>query len=117
MHVSTSCKTTNTQHSLKTQPKLEGKGPSYLKGGKNNRIEKEFISLCKEKLKDDIDLQCELDYERSQDDFFVPNRKAKHRVPKTISNSNPQQKEVKNKRKREKRKQVKNQMKMKFKLT
>ena len=36
-----------------------------------------------------------MDYEGSQDDFFVPNRKAKHRVPKTFSDSNPQQKEVK----------------------
>ena len=36
-----------------------------------------------------------MDYEGSQDDLFIPNRKAKHRVPKTFSDSNPQQKEVK----------------------
>ena len=48
-------------------------------------MEKEIISSCKEKLKDHIDLKCALDYEGSQDDISVPNRKAKHRVPRTFS--------------------------------
>ena len=43
---------------------------------------------------EDFDLERELEYDGSQDDFFVPNRKAKHRVPKTSSDSNPQQKQV-----------------------
>ena len=95
---------------LETLPKLEGKGSPYLKEGKHNRIEKELISSCKEKLEDEIYLKCELDSKGSHNDFFVP---------KTFSDSNPQQKKLRRvKGKREKRKQVmRNQVKMKFKLT
>ena len=76
-----------------------GKGPTLLQGRrKEKRIERDFISSCKEKLDDDIDLECELEFDGSQDDFFVPNRKAKHWVPKTFSDSNPQQKQVNNKK-------------------
>ena len=58
-----------------------GKGPTLLQGRrKEKRIETDFISSCKEKLDDDIDLECELEFDGSQDDFFVPNRKAKHWV-------------------------------------
>ena len=35
-----------------------------------------------------------IEYDGSQDDFFVPNRKAKHWASKTFSDSNPQQKQV-----------------------
>ena len=84
--------------------KVAGKGPTLLQGRmKEKRIERDFISSCKEKLADDFDLECELEYDGSQDDFFVPNRKAKHQAPKTFSDSNPQQKQV-NKNKGKKRK-------------
>ena len=97
------CRSTNIQHSLKTG-KVAGKGPTPLQGRrKEKRIERDFISSCKEKLADDFDLECELEYDVSQDDFFVPNRKAKHQAPKTFSDSNPQQKQV-NKNKGKKRK-------------
>ena len=76
-----------------------GKGPTLLQGRrKEKRIERDFISSCKEKLDDDIDLECELEFDGSQDDFFVPNRKVKHWVPKTFSDSNPEQKQVNNKK-------------------
>ena len=100
--------------------KVTGKGSTLLQGRrKEKRIERDFISSCKEKLDDDIDLECELEFDSSQDDFFVPNRKAKHQVPKTFSDSNPQQKQVnKNKGKRAKWKVVmKNPVKMSPKLT
>ena len=59
--------------------KVAGKGPTLLQGRrKEKRIKRDFISSCKEKLAEDFDLECELEYDRSQDDFFVPNRKAKH---------------------------------------
>ena len=81
-----------------------GKGPTLLQGRrKEKRIEKDFISSCKEKLADDFDLECQLEYDGSQDNFFVTNRKAKHWAPKTFSDSNPQQKQInKNKGKKEK---------------
>ena len=92
---------------LENTAKVGGKGSTLLEGRKKqNRIEKEFISSCKEKPKDDIDLECELDYEGSQGDFFVPNRKAKHRVPKTFSDSNPQQKEVKKNKGKKRKKET-----------
>ena len=57
---------------IENTAKVRGKGPTLLEGRKKqNRIENEFISSCKEKLKDDIDLECEMDYEGSQDDFFL----------------------------------------------
>ena len=84
--------------------KVAGKGPTLLQGRrKEKRIEKDFISSCKEKLAEDFDLECELEYDSLQDDFFVPNRKVKHWVPKPFSDSNPQQKQV-NKKKWKKRK-------------
>ena len=84
--------------------KVARKGPTLLQGRrKEKRIERDFISSCKENLADDFDLECELEYDGSQDDFFVPNRKAKHWAPKTFSDSNPQQKQV-NKNKGKKRK-------------
>ena len=83
--------------------KVAGKGLTLLQGRrKEKRIERNFISSCKEKLADDFDLECELEYDGSQDDFFVPNRKAKHWAPKTFSYSNPQQKQI-NKNKGKKR--------------
>ena len=85
--------------------KVAGKGPTLLQGRrKEKRIEIDFISSCKEKLTEEFDLECELEYDGSQDDFFVPNRKAKHQMPKIFSNSNPQQKQV-NKNKGKKGKQ------------
>ena len=41
------------------------------------------------------DLECEVEYDGSQDDFFVSYRKPKHRAPKPFSDSNPQQKQGK----------------------
>ena len=85
--------------------KVAGKGPTLLQGRrKEKRIERDFISSCKEKLAEDFDLECELEYDGSQDDFFMPNRKTKHWVPKIFNDSNPQQKQVnKNKGKKRKR--------------
>ena len=90
---------------MKTQEKCAGKGPTLLQGRrKEKRIERDFISSYKEKLAEDFDLECELEYDGSQDDFFVPNRKKNHQVPKIFSNSNPQQEQVnKNKGKKRKR--------------
>ena len=49
-------------------------------------------------------MEGELEYDGTQEDFFVPNRKAKHHVPKTFSDTNPKQKKVnKNKAKKRKR--------------
>ena len=85
--------------------KVAGEGPTLLQGRwKEKRIERDFISSCKEKLTEDFHVECELEYDGSQDDFFVPNRKAKYWVPKLFSDSNPQQKQVnKNKGKKRKR--------------
>ena len=82
-----------------------GKCPTLLEGRrKETRMGRDFISSCKEKLVEDFDLECELEYDGSQDDFFVPNRKPKHWVPKTYSDLNPQQKQVnENKGKKRKR--------------
>ena len=67
-----------------------GKGPTLIEGRrKEKQIERDFISSCKEKLEDDFDLEGELEYDGTQEDFFVPNRKAKHHVPKTFSDTNP----------------------------
>ena len=85
--------------------KVTGKGPTLIEGRrKEKQIERDFISSCKEKLEDDFDLEGELEYDGTQEDFFVPNRKAKHRVPKTFSDTNPEQKKInKNKAKKRKR--------------
>ena len=73
----------------------------------------------KEKIEDDFDLEGELEYDGTQEDFFVPNRKPKHHASKTFSDTNPEQKKVnKNKAKKEKGKVVmKIQVKMTLKLT
>ena len=76
-----------------------GKGPTLLQGRrKEKRIKRDFIFSCKEKLADDFDLECELEYDGLQDNFFVPNRKAKHQAPKTFIDSNSQQKQINNKK-------------------
>ena len=96
--------------SIENTGKVAGKGPTLLQGRRKEKmIEGDFISSCKEKLANDIDLECKLEYDGSQDDFFVPNRKAKYWAPIIFSDSNPQQKQVnKNKGKREKWKLVMN---------
>ena len=89
---------------IENTEKVAGKGPTLLQGRrKEKRIERDFISSCKENLADDFDLECELEYDGSQDNFFVPNRKAKHQATKTFSDSNLQQKQI-NKKKGKKRK-------------
>ena len=76
---------------IENTEKVAGKGPTLLQGRrKEKRIERDFIFSCIEKLADDFDLECELKYDGSKDDFFVPNRKTKHWAPKTFSDSNPQ---------------------------
>ena len=82
---------------------MQEKGPHFFKEEGKRKGLKETISSCKEKLADDFDLECELEYDGSQDNFFVPNRKAKQQAPKTFSVSNPQQKQI-NKNKGKKRK-------------
>ena len=83
--------------------KVAGKGPTLLQGRrKEKRIKRDFIFSCKKKLADDFDLECELKYDSSQDDFFVPNSKEKHWEPKTFSDSNPTQKKINKKGKKRK---------------
>ena len=92
----TLCKTTNTHHSLKTQSKLEAKGPPYLEEGKSRTGQRKSSSHnAKRNSKMTLISNVNWTVKGLKIISFFPNRKAKHRVPKTFSDSNLQQKEVK----------------------
>ena len=73
----------------KTKP--SGWRPNLLqRKQKKDEFEKQFINSCKDKLDDEsIDLEKEIFPDGDQSQYFVPNKKAKHRVLKTFSTSNP----------------------------
>ena len=55
------------------------------------QAETRFVEQCVETLEEgDIDAEAMMDMDL--DDFFVPNKKAKHKAPQVFSSSNPTQK-------------------------
>ena len=65
------------------------------------------MKSCKRKLEDgSIDLQKEIYPEADQSQYFIPNKKAKHHVPKTFSASNPSQRRKMTKVTQEKKKVI-----------
>ena len=86
-----------------------GKGPNLLQWKqKRDKIERDFVKSCKKKLEDgSVDLQKEIYPEADISQYFIPNKKAKHHVPKTFSISNPSQKRKKPQATQQKKKVIK----------
>ena len=74
---------------------------------KRDRFEKQFMNSCKEKLEDgSIDLEKEFFPDCDQSLYFIPNKKAKHWVPKTFSTSNSSHKRKEPQENTQKKKKV-----------
>ena len=56
-----------------------------------DRAEENFIDRCCEALEEG-DIEAEVMLETQPGEMFVPNKKAKHKVPEVLSNNNPTQK-------------------------
>ena len=86
-----------------------GKGPNLLQHKqKRDKIERDFVNSCKKKLEHgSVDLQKEIYPEADKSQYFIPNKKAKHHVPKTFSISNPSQKRKKPQATQQKKKVIK----------
>ena len=66
------------------------------------------MNSCKKKLEHgSIDLQKEIYPEADKSQYFIPNKKAKHYIPKTFSISNPSQKRKKPQATQQKKKVIK----------
>ena len=89
--------------------KSSGKGPNLLQcKQKRDQTGRDFMKSCKRKLEDgSVDLQKEIYPEADQSQYFIPNKKAKHHVPKTFSTSNPSQKRKKTQVTQQKKKVIK----------
>ena len=72
---------------------LQGRQPTFLETKrKRKRAEEIFIQQCKENIAQG---NMEQDIPNDQEEIFVPNKRARHRVPKTFSSANPTQKKNK----------------------
>ena len=70
---------------------LTGKGPNLLAQKlQMNKTEKNYIKQCVRSLEEGNIIDNEDDRENGE--YFVPNKKAKHRVPKHYNQNNPTQK-------------------------
>ena len=75
---------------------------------KGTKIERDFVNSCEKKLEDgSVDLQKEIYPEADKSQYFIPNKKAKHSIPKTFSISNSSQKRKKAQATQQKKKVIK----------
>ena len=74
---------------------LQGRGPTLLQTKrKRKRVEEIFIQQCKENIEQG---NIEQEIPNDPEEILVPNKRARHRVPKTFSSANLTQKKKKNK--------------------
>ena len=109
MFVSTSYKTVNTKVSSTTQQGQVEKALIFCSTNKKGTKLKRILSTAvKKKLEHgSVDLQKKIYPEADKSQYFIPNEKAKHHVPKTFSISNPSQKRKKPQATQQKKKVIK----------
>ena len=74
-----------------TSAKVSGRGLNLKQRKECAERAEHFIERCCEALEEgDIEVEAMLDAQPGQ--MFAPNKKAKHKVPEVLSNSNPTQK-------------------------
>ena len=78
--------------------KVSGKGMNLKQKTKQNKAEAEFVDLCMDAMCNG-DMEQEAMFDLHPEKFLVPSKKAWHKVPATLSKTNPTQKRKPTKRK------------------